>query len=152
MTGWSTPSRPLKDYGENEAKAARLFRIATITLIAVGIGMTLLLPHPATSTVPDVAYRLAILGGVFGLAAYLSRQAHNHRTISVWANTIRVQLETFDAFLDPVTDEAVKDRLRADFATRVFGPNPAAGEEGGVTLSSDLVKEAVAALAKTSTK
>jgi uncharacterized protein YukE len=150
--GESRLSREYKKYANAEAATAHWFRIATIALIVVGIGMTVLLPHASEATLPDVTYRLAILAAVFGLAGYLSRQAHNHRVTAAWANTIRVQLETFDAFVDPLQDEAAKVRLRSEFATRVFGPNPSAGEEGGVTISSDLVKEAVAAVTKVAAK
>lgn len=115
-------------FGVQESKQATTYRAATISLIVVGILVSIALHSLATASVAEAIYKLAILGAIFGLAGYLGRQAGHHRDLAVWARTINVQLQTFEAFLDPIGDEANRDHARLAFASRVFGAVPQSKE------------------------
>ncbi|QXQ11485.1 hypothetical protein [Paeniglutamicibacter sp. Y32M11] len=75
-------------------------------------------------SLPDLAWRLAVVTGLLGIAAYMGRQAVQHRALSTWADSISVQLRTFDSYIGLVGDVGQKDTLRVEFAKRVFGPQP----------------------------
>lgn len=135
-------------YCDKEATSANWFRGFTIVLIAAGIALGYFLPHPDNWAVADAVYRIAILAGIFGLAGYLGRQAHHHRELSTWADAIRVQLLTFEAFLDPIRDPAIRDQLRVLFAGRVFGPSPQMKGEPSTTPSAEILDTLTTVVAK----
>ncbi|RKO26120.1 hypothetical protein D7Z96_05070 [Pseudarthrobacter phenanthrenivorans] len=65
--------------------------------------------------------RAILLAGAFGLAGYLARQAHQHRSMANWAGSMAVQLKTFDTYLAAIDSSETKDELRMAFAARAFG-------------------------------
>jgi hypothetical protein len=148
QAGESRLAKEYSDYGQREGRTAMWFRTATVTLVVAGIGLAIVLPQSEPQSIPQAIYRLAILGAVFGLAGYLGRQAHQHRSISVWASSISIQLLTFDAFLDPIGEVEVRNQLRAEFAGRVFGPSPKLKGEPGVTMGPELADRLLAAVSK----
>lgn len=70
------------------------------------------------------SWRFAIVAGGTAIGTYLLRLASYHRRLSVWADTVQVQLQTFASYTEQIGDEASKNQLRAEFAKRVFGDEP----------------------------
>jgi hypothetical protein len=118
-----------RKFAADELTAARRFRIASIVLISTTVGIATFYAvwefnHPATE--PDwtaVVYRTAILIGIGALSAYLARQAGQHRRLYNWANALEVQLQSFQNFIAPMTDEE-RHEVRLHFARRVLGSPP----------------------------
>lgn len=144
--------------GQNHEEDANQFRIATLSVMGLGgLVAALFLIGPsfgwsAFNIAPDdyvhLAQRILLLAGVFGLAGYLGRQAHNHRTMSNWALSLAAQLKTFDAYNSAIDDDGVKNDVRRQFATRVFGNQP--GLKGETTSPDDetIVNKAADLVAK----
>ncbi|MDR4533244.1 hypothetical protein [Glutamicibacter sp. PS] len=83
------------------------------------------LAHPErTMELTETIYRLALTGGAFGLATYLSRQAAHYRTLSTWSKVTEVQITEFRAYTDLIANTAQRDEIRRAFAARIFGPDP----------------------------
>lgn len=112
------------DYATAEKRAADMFRLATILLIAGGAGLSLFLPHVATDDWIALAYRLVFVSAIAGLAAYFGRQASQHRRIANWAKSLHVQVLAFPAFVSPIQDEASKNAIYSAFANRLLGAPP----------------------------
>lgn len=147
------------EFGANEEATANLFRtwaiglgsvagvIACAFLSGAGLGVGWL-EIPAGDYV-HLIQRGLVLAAFLALAGYLARQAHQHRTMGNWARSLAVQLKTFDAFIDAIEDSAVRDDLRREFASRVFGDHPAVKGEPAISASSQglsALTEAVARL------
>lgn len=142
----------------SESASADKFRKLTVGFALAGGTFALLfvlLPegffpavHASTSDYARLVQKAVFIAGVFGIAGYFARQAHQHRSMANWAKTLAVQLQTFDAYLGGITDEAVADDLRKSFATRVFGDHPAMKGEPTVTPSAAAMDTAVGWAAK----
>lgn len=112
------------EYAKTEKRTADLFRVLTVLLIGAGITVSLFIPHGAVGDWVALAYRLLIVGGIAGLAAYIGRQAGQHRRTANWAKALQVQLLAFAAFIAPIQDEESKNAIYGAFAARVFGAPP----------------------------
>jgi hypothetical protein len=148
-------------YGElakEEKDAANTFRRITVTMAFTGAGSTaLFVAGPslgldwlelAAGDFVHLIQRGVFVAGVFGLAGYFARQAHQHRSMANWASALAVQLKTFDAYLRAVENPDAKDELRKSFAARVFGDHPAMKGEPTVTPSAAAMDTAVGWAAK----
>jgi hypothetical protein len=141
---------------ESEGRASTRYRVATLCLsVAAGVlGIGFLVPtgvEGLTLIAGDyvhLAQRALALAGVFGLAGYCARQAHQHRSMANWARALAVQLKTFDAYLSPIDDVAVKDALRVSFASRVFGEHPVMRGEPTVSSQSTAIDSIAGMAAK----
>ena len=135
-------------YSKSQANAAKWFRITTICVVALAIALpfTLHLLGAREASLTAVIGNLVLSAGLFGLSGYFARQAHLHRTLSTWAESIKIQLLTFDGFISPVQNLDKKDDLRAAFANRVFGPQPKFKGEPGVTASAPIIDSIITKL------
>lgn len=139
-------------------KSAVMFRWLTVAGVALGIVGTFSLgfvpgvSHGGATTTGDAILRISLLGAVLGLATYFGRQAAYHRDLGTWARTIKEQLLTFDGYVEPLTDNDLRNHLRAAFASRVFGSSPESKEDTGVSLSSNFMSELLAAVSKSAPK
>lgn len=159
QTGTSGMSLAYQKLAGEELKAANGFRWATIGMSAAAAALaTLFIFGPilgmisdfGTNDYPHLFQRIVFLAGILGLAGYFARQAHHHRAMANWARSVDVQLQTFEAFLDPVSNEDVRNELRQAFAVRVFGDHPAMKGEPPVTSSAAVLDAAVSLAAKLS--
>ncbi len=80
-------------------------------------------PRP-TNSPTDIAWKIVITSSLVGLGSYLLRQASVHRRLVVWAESIGIQLKTFDAYVGLVDLPEQRSQLHAEFAKRIFGPEP----------------------------
>lgn len=128
-------------YAKTQAASATNFRNATIAIVTAAIVLPLAFHAllPGSGNITDAIGPLVAAAGLFGLAGYFARQAHLHRTLATWAESIKIQLLTFEGFVSPVQSGATTDELRAAFANRVFGPQPKLKGEVGVTASSPII-------------
>lgn len=92
--------------------------------------------------------KTVFVAGIFGIAGYFARQAHQHRSMANWAGSLAVQLQTFEAFLAAVDNPEVRDELRKNFATRAFGEHPAMRGDPAVAPSAAAMETAVGLAAK----
>lgn len=142
-------------YADAEGRRANGFRWASIVSIAGAILLAVFFPHSSeelplvpAGELAGVIYRLAILAGVGGLAAYFGRLSGHHRRTHNWAKSIEVQLNSFPAFMKAVPDDDRGDVFRA-FARRVLGQPPEKGvETPDESLPVNQLVDLVAALAK----
>lgn len=156
-TGQNLMSTYYAHLGTDETKHADRFRKLTVQFaMAGGVAalIFLLLPTDFFGHLEgaDVYVRLVqkaiFLGGVFALAGYFAKQAHQHRSLANWAQALAVQLQTFEAYLAAVDDSSVKDELIKSFAARAFGEHPAMKGDPSVTSSASLVDTAANIAAK----
>ncbi|MDF2991366.1 MAG: hypothetical protein K0S37_1880 [Microbacterium sp.] len=130
-------SKMYDTYASKHLSRAMWFRIATIALLGAGIVLAASLvlggdfpelfgtrTPSRTSEWAPVAYRLAVVAGIAALAAYLGRQAGNHRRLGEWARAIEILLREFNAFIAKIADPKVRDEAQLAFARRVLGPAP----------------------------
>lgn len=144
--------------GEGQQTSANDFRKWTLISMLAGSAMAavFLFTHSlgltngenqATEYV-SLGQKVLLVAGTFAIAAYLGRQAHNHRTQSNWALSLAAQLKTFDAYCKPIDDSATKDELRRKFASRVFGDQPGINGEAAPSNSDELAQKAVELVTK----
>ncbi|MET4003500.1 hypothetical protein ABIB48_002225 [Arthrobacter sp. UYCu511] len=133
-------------YATANEKESKFFRRSTLALVAAAIIIPFILHVMLLTTfqlestnLATLIYPLVVSGGLFGVAGYCSRQAHLHRTLATWSKTISIQLQTFDGFVAPVDNVALRDTLRSQFAERVFGAHPKLKGEPGVSASSPMI-------------
>ncbi|WP_136017931.1 hypothetical protein [Arthrobacter silvisoli] len=140
----------------SEKTSANGFRWATIAGGVVA-GLTtaafLVLPEFGVFEIEPSDYvhllqRVIVTAAIFGLAGYFARPAHHHRSLANWAGALAVQLKTFEAYLAPIDNSAVKDDLRKSFALRAFGDHPAMKGEPSVAPSAGAMENAAAVAAK----
>lgn len=154
-TGTNSLAKFFQDYGNAEGRSSLALRIASITLVLIGVGAAVFFPRGATEFyfVPsdpwqNLIVRLSVLAGLSGLATYLGRLSGQHRRNHNWARSVETQLKTFPAFVAPLSDEAADDIYRA-FARRVLGAPPEKGvEQGDDALPASQLIDLVTALAK----
>jgi hypothetical protein len=134
-----------------ESKSADNFRSLTVAF-AMGAGAVagifVFLPHwilPEFDVAPHVALiqKAVFIAGIFGLAGYFARQAHQHRAMANWAGSLAVQLQTFDAYVAAVASDEVRDDLRKSFAARAFGDHPAMKGEPKVSANEQAIEKIV---------
>lgn len=139
-------------YARRERRSADLLRVSSIAaalLITAVAGVLLLDGKTDSLTTSQQLAHLAVALPLAALAAYFGRESGRHRTSSKWADELEIQLLTFDAFCEPLDDDA-KTRLRSEFGRRVFlsnGPGASASEEIGpstTTAAADLLEQAIA--------
>lgn len=136
------------EMSEEETKNANRFRTWTVRFTLVGGAAALaflFLPpdllYPVFSDADRyirLVQKAIFVAGVFGIAAYMSRQAHQHRALANWSRSLAVQLKTFDAYVAAVDSPDTRDDLRKSFATRVFGNHPATKGDPQTTDTSTL--------------
>lgn len=156
-TGSTVMSASYALLASREQKAANWFRAATIATAAFAAASAwAFISNPGLLQVPvlgsddyvHLIQRGVFVAGVFGIAGYFARQAHQHRSMANWAAALSVQLMTFDAFVSPVHDPSVSDELRRTFAERAFGDHPPMKGEPTVTSSGAVMDAAVDLAAK----
>lgn len=145
--------------GKDEQDTANLFRrwaiglgsvagaIAWVFLSggdALGVGWL----NIAAGDYVHLIQRGLVLAAFLALATYLAKQAHQHRTMANWARSLAVQLKTFDAFVDAIEEDSVRDELRKAFAARVFGDHPAVKGEPALSATSQSVTTLTEVLSK----
>lgn len=161
-TGNNILAQHYQDLAVNESTTAHKFRLWTIISTIVGgaiagifvLGSSLgwdKLQIDSDDWV-HLVQRAITTVAVFGLSAYLARQAHQHRMMANWAGSLAVQLKTFEAFLDPIKSEEVRDLLRTSFATRVFGDHPVIKGEPSEIGTAGVAEKALDMLAKRSSR
>lgn len=133
-TGDERMSSYYQGLADGERTTANHFRAATIVFVALGgaVGLAFLLvpldfPFPLATDAERyirLVQKVVAVGGLFGIAGYMARQAQQHRALANWANSLTVQLQTFDAYLAAVDDADLRGELRKSFAARVFGDHP----------------------------
>lgn len=141
---------------DSEGVMSTRYRVATLCLsvLAGVLGIGFLIPTGVEGLTlvegdyTHLAQRALALAGVFGLAGYCARQAHQHRSMANWARALAVQLKTFDAYLSPIDDVTVRNALRVSFASRVFGDHPAMRGEPAVTAQSAAIDTIAGAAAR----
>ena len=113
-----------QSYGTSEAKAANAWRIATVVaLIAIAAYAILHVPQIEALSASQAAARLAVSLPLIAGAGYCARESTHHRNAARWASTLGVQLQTIDAYCDPLPQDQ-QDALRAEFGRRVFSGLP----------------------------
>jgi hypothetical protein len=158
ITGDAALSSFYAALAKEEKDAANNFRKVTVIMAFLGAAATALfvmgpsvglgwLDIPAGDYV-HLIQRAVFVAGVFGLAGYFARQAHQHRSMANWASALSVQLKTFDAYVRAIESADVKDELRKTFGARVFGDHPAMKGEPNVTPSAAAMDTAVGWAAK----
>lgn len=145
-TGDDAMSSFYQRLAEEESKDARTFRWLTVFLALIAGGVALMFVLGAGSGISwlDIGsgdyvrllQKVVLVAGIFGLAGYFARQAHQHRSMANWAGSLAVQLQTFDAYLAGIENVDVRDELRKSFGARVFGDHPAMKGEPTVTPSA----------------
>lgn len=118
------------EYVENEKKLADRYRLWTLItlgaalLIAGILAIYYLFPHANSQfDIQATAYRIAFVAGLSALAAYLGRQASNHRHKADWAEAVLVQLKSFRAFIAEMDDKHKASMIEM-FGRRVLGAPP----------------------------
>jgi hypothetical protein len=143
---------------KTEADDANKFRRFTVGFAVAGGALALIFVLLPTGIFPQLdagandyvrlIQKTVLIAGVFGIAGYFARQAHQHRSMANWAESLSVQLQTFDAYVLAVVSDDVKDELRKNFAARAFGDHPAMKGEPTVTPSAAAMDTAVEWAAK----
>ncbi|KTS09023.1 hypothetical protein RSA3_14055 [Microbacterium testaceum] len=134
-------------FEERERRAANWFRFFTVVLLAavVGIGVDYyFFPKRLGDLDPAlaIASRATIVVGLGALAAYLARQAGQHRRQAEWAAGVAVQLSSFLAFISELSGPA-RETVYAAFAQRVLGEPP---QPKGTTSAPDVTSVPLDAL------
>lgn len=121
-TGSLNLAEHCEKYRRSERKAAEWLRGLAVLLVALTVILLIRLPHEGFS-VADVLQRALIAIPAFGLAGYLAAEAGRHRRASQWAATLKVQLLTIDAYVEPLGDAEAAE-IRQHLARRAFGDVP----------------------------
>lgn len=124
IIGTANLSTYFESYASDERLASNWFRGAALAMFGVAIAIAALMPAPGSDDWSGLILRIAILGGIGGLGAYLARQASQHRAQFNWAKGVQVQLQSFPAFIEPVTDVSARNSIYDVFARRVLGDPP----------------------------
>lgn len=124
---------------------AFLALLATATALAfvLGAGTGIAWLEIRSDDYVRLIHKAVLIAGIFAIAAYFARQAHQHRSMANWAGSLAVQLQTFDAYLSAVESLELRDELRKSFAARAFGDHPPMKGEPSVTPSAAAMDTAV---------
>jgi hypothetical protein len=158
VTADAAVSTHFQTLGSREQVSSELFRKITLGAMALGgVLSALFIVGPsvgvdafniASGDYVHLGQKVLLVAAVFAFAAYTGRQAHNHRTMANWAESLAVQLQTFDAYCDAISDQAAKDELRKNFAARVFGDQPGLKGEAAQGDGDALVQKAADLVSK----
>ncbi|MDP3951456.1 hypothetical protein [Microbacterium sp.] len=136
-----TLSAQFKSLRTREHATSWLFRFATLGLAGVAIAVAVAVPTGAKW--PEVAVHLTIVAILGGASAYTARLASSHRAMGDWADSVHVQLNTFQDFLGVIDSDDARTRVYEEFGRRVLGSPPAVnGEstESGAMPTAQLVR------------
>jgi hypothetical protein len=122
-----TLSAQFKKLRNREHGTSWFFRFATLAIAGAAIAVAVAVP--TKSDWPEVAAHLAIVAILGGASAYTARLASAHRGTGDWADSLRVQLDTFQDFLGVLDDDAAKTRVYEEFGRRVLGSPPSVNGE-----------------------
>ncbi len=146
------------EYASEEKRAASRFRVATIVgiVVAIGVAVAFTLVEWTGSGPSDTDHWMRFIShgtivlGVGTLTAYLGRQAGQHRRMFNWARSMEVQLKSFPAFIEPLTDEVQADIYRV-FSHRVLAapPDRDKGSDEAIP-TAQILDVALAAIKRTS--
>lgn len=148
IAGDASLAEHFERYARREWWSANIFRGLTILAIGGAVVLAVALPKPTTGDWVTLSYRLAQLVGVAALATYFGRQAAQHRRVFNWARSMQVQLQSFPAFIEPVTDADTRGGIYGAFARRVLGAPPEKGGSSDEAYPNQQVIELLTALAK----
>lgn len=129
----STLTRSYKKFAKTHLVSHYIFLAATVLVIAaIAVFGVMTSMHVAQKSAiatdwPTLIWHLAVVAGGASIATYFGRQAANHRSLLNWASSIEVQLRTFEAYTSSVEGSEQQNVIRAEFARRVFGPQPEPG-------------------------
>lgn len=134
----------------HQGRSSKFFKSG---LGVLGLAMTVAVVSAFWFTAHDFnvgsfAWRFAVVTGSAGVGTYLLRQATYHRSIAVWADAIKVQLQTFDSYTALVGSDSQRDVLRSEFAKRVFGNEPTGSKSADSDVSLTDVSSLIDSLAK----
>jgi hypothetical protein len=136
-TGNVALSHFFDEYAEEERKAAFGFRVATLATIGVAVAVAVVVWLPLWAKTGtewyDVVAHLAVVLGIGAFSAYLGRQAGQHRRVFNWAKGVAIQLRSFPAFIQPVSNPDTSAQIYLLFASRVLGAMPERTSRGGNT-------------------
>jgi hypothetical protein len=110
------------DYAQQESRTANVLRgcaIATLLAIAAVAAWLLFRNLQASNNLVAELARLAVVVPLALLAGYLSREATRHRQTANWANSLKIQLLTHEAYIAPLPNQE-RDIQRGEFARRIF--------------------------------
>ncbi|MNW41336.1 hypothetical protein D3C74_184710 [compost metagenome] len=145
---------------EGKHNTSRLiFFVSGLAILLLVTTFSVIFAFQAISTAitpTGASWRFAIAAGGGAIGTYLLRLATYHRRLSVWADTMQVQLQTFAAYTEQIGDEGSKNQLRAEFAKRVFGDEPgrpsSSSDSSGDSISASDLSTIIANLAKVQPK
>jgi hypothetical protein len=122
--GGDSLSTHFDKYARGEQIASNLYRAFTIITIAGTPAIAIALPHENAGDIVELIYRVLLIGGVGTLAAYLGRQAAQHRRTFLWARSLSVQLKSFPAFAKSAPNEETRILMYGDFTKRILSAPP----------------------------
>ncbi|MCZ2848086.1 hypothetical protein [Modestobacter sp. VKM Ac-2978] len=118
-----------EEYRKSERTQAEVLRVLAVVLV-LGALVILGFLFRGEPSATEVAQRAIFALPAFGVAAYLAAEAGRHRRASQWAATLKVQLLTVDAYVQPLGEKEAAE-VRQLLARRAFGELPVAS--GGST-------------------
>lgn len=133
--GESSFVRHFADHARSQRNYAEILRWLTVTLIGGVTAYAILAEHPAANDWVGLFSRGAVVAGITAISAYLARQSGQHRRASEWARAIEIQLRTFPAFVEGVSDDDRSFIVR-QLATRILASPPEKGPSSGEDLVS----------------
>lgn len=120
VTGEVTLAEHYKTYATQETKRADQLSIIAVAIVLVIAALAVVLVSDITSpTVSEVLAKASVTLPLAALAAYLARESSRHRMNSRWAQEFTLQLLTFDAFTEPLSDDT-REELRRALGQRLF--------------------------------
>ncbi len=143
----ATLAKNQSEYARTQRNIAWALRAVTVILVlgAAWAGYKVNAESDGPLSTVDAIHQFAIVAVILGLAGYVGKQGSQHMAVSIWAQTLSVQLLTFDSFLADVGTEETRDEMRKQFALRAFGSSP---ETGGDQSDVSWVPQILAAIAE----
>jgi hypothetical protein len=126
-SGDASISKHFDDYSKAQHVRALCYRMFALVLAAGGIGLALFFLSQSQLHqwgVQQLTFRTLILLGITGVTTFIARLGGQHREQGVWAATLAVQLKSFAAYVDTMSNRDQADDLFVTFANRVFGAPP----------------------------
>jgi len=113
--------------GKEEISASRSLRIATFAglILTFAIGALFLLESQRHElSWQELTLRAAMLVALGAVSGYAGRLAGQHRELGNWAKALAVQMTSFRALIEPITDEEVRIRMHEQLASRALEAPP----------------------------
>lgn len=148
-TGEATFATYFARHAKSERIYAEALRWITVTLIGGVVAYAIIGDHPEAGDWVGLISRGAVVAGVTAIAAYLARQSGQHRRAAEWAKSIEIQVRTFPAFIDGVSEEDRSFVLR-QLASRILASPPDKGGNSEDSVSYGQVIDLISTLAKKS--